>query len=290
MPANKVVLRITSALREIYPDEEAEEIAFMIIEELTGMSRSEQQKHKDVHLSSVQDSRLNGMLGRLSTHEPVQYVLGHCWFQGMKLRVDNTVLIPRPETEELVEFVLRSARDKLPLQSRNYKILDVGTGSGCIAISLKKKLPEHFEVWAVDRNNESLTIARKNADDQNALVDFIAMDFMDAAQRQQLPRVDVIVSNPPYVTMSEKNSMKENVVRFEPGEALFVPDDDPLIFYRAIIEFAGEKLNEGGEVFVEINESLGKNVVEFFEGTFNDVELRKDMQGKDRMVRAAGRF
>ena len=164
--------------------------------------------------------------------------------------------------------------------------MDVGTGSGCIPIALRKNLSSEFEVWACDINDQVLTVARKNADDHNALVDFVAMDFLDAAQRKQLPHVDIIVSNPPYVPLRDKDQMKGNVTRYEPGIALFVPDDDPLIFYEAIADFGKEKLHENGQIFVEIHESLGAAVVQLFRSRgYSSVELKKDMQGKDRMVR-----
>ena len=165
------------------------------------------------------------------------------------------------------------------------KILDIGTGSGCIAIALKNKLP-HAEVWACDVSDTALTVARKNADDLHALVDFVPIDILDRKQWKQLPIFDIIVSNPPYVQEKDKNSMKPNVINYEPHTALFVPDNDALVFYDAIAEFGKDHLHKEGKIYVEINESLGEKVLNLFQLKGYTTELRKDMQGKDRMVKA----
>ena len=264
-------------------------IAELAIEYLTGKPKTEQVKNKEMIFPGDQIERFNQVIERLKQNEPIQYILGEAWFAGMKLHVDKTVLIPRPETEELVNWVIKTLRSWQIPGNRNYKIIDIGTGSGCISIALRKQLPQFFETWACDINDQVLTIARKNADELHALVDFVAMDFLDAAQRRQLPQVDVIVSNPPYVPLRDKNGMNPNVVDFEPHTALFVPDNDPLIFYRAITGFAKEKLYPGGLIFVEIHESSGKNVTELFRLEGFSVELGKDMQGKDRMLKCSYR-
>jgi release factor glutamine methyltransferase len=170
--------------------------------------------------------------------------------------------------------------------SAGFKILDVGTGSGCIAIALKNKLPLS-EVWACDISDQALNIARINADALQATIDFVPLNFLDPGQRRQLPNVDVIVSNPPYVPQNEKTEMKRNAVEYEPSTALFVTDDDPLIFYKAIAEFGREKLNKGGRIYAEIHENLGEPVKGLFlsEG-YQTVQLKKDLQEKDRMIKA----
>jgi release factor glutamine methyltransferase len=205
----------------------------------------------------------------------------------MKLAVNKHVLIPRPETEELVEWVIETLKEWPQKTDRQYKMLDVGTGSGCIAIALQKNLPAYFESWACDINDEALTVARKNADDNKALVDFIQLDLLDEHQRKQLPHIDVIVSNPPYIPQKEKEKMQDNVVQYEPSMALFVPDNDPLQFYKALIAFGKEKLQSGGYLFVDVHENYGTETKELIETAgYKEVEMKKDLQGKHRMIRA----
>ena len=284
MEANR---QLASQLQAVYDQREALNISDLVMESLTGKKKTERMVNQESQLSLEQTMQLKIITDRLLQHEPVQYVLNEAWFYNLKFYVDKNVLIPRPETEELVEWILLSiANSQWPID-KNIKILDVGTGSGCIPIALRKNLSSEFEVWACDINDQVLTVARKNADDLSALVDFVAMDFLDGGQRKQLPHVDLIVSNPPYVPLRDRGQMEGNVTRYEPGIALFVPDDDPLIFYEAIADFGKEKLHENGQIFVEIHESLGSRVVELFRSKkYSSVELKKDLQGKDRMVRA----
>jgi release factor glutamine methyltransferase len=281
--ANK---QVALQLQAIYDRREALNISDLVMESLTGKKKTERVINQETELSLEQTRQLKIIMDRLLQNEPIQYILNEAWFYNLKLTVDKNVLIPRPETEELVEWILQSIGNRQFAIGKNIRILDVGTGSGCIPIALRKNLSSQFEVWACDINDQALTVARKNADDHKALVDFVAMDFLDAAQRKQLPHVDFIVSNPPYVPLRDKDQMKRNVTRYEPGIALYVPDDNPLIFYEAIADFGKEKLYENGQIFVEIHESLGPRVVELFRSkSYSAVELRKDMQGKDRMVR-----
>ena len=279
--------QLASQLQAIYDQREALNISDWVMESLTGKKKTERTINQESKLSLEQTRQLRIITDRLLQHEPVQYVLNEAWFYNLKFTVDKNVLIPRPETEELVEWILLSIGNRQWPIGKNIRILDVGTGSGCIPIALRKNLSSEFEVWACDINDQVLTVARKNADDLSALVDFVAMDFLDAAQRKQLPHVDLIVSNPPYIPLRDKGQMKGNVTRYEPGIALFVPDEDPLIFYKAIADFGKEKLHENGQIFVEIHESLGASVVQLFRSNgYSEVELKKDMQGKDRMVSA----
>jgi len=165
----------------------------------------------------------------------------------------------------------------------------VGTGSGCIAIALKNKIP-NAEIWGCDVSVEALNVARMNADALNATIDFVPLDFLDPDQRKQLPHVDIIVSNPPYVPQSDKNEMKKNVLEFEPATALFVPDNDSLVFYNAIADFGKEKLNGNGNIYVEIHENLGEQVKNLFKlKGYSFAELRKDIQGKDRMIKISSK-
>jgi len=280
---------IIKNIRDIYEQNESNNIAELLIESITKLSRSERIIDGNRILSIAQENLLHSSNFRLQKHEPIQYIINEAWFAGMRFYVDKNVLIPRPETEELVEWVveeyrIENAEDRI--QNSGFKILDVGTGSGCIAIALKNKLPLS-EVWACDISDQALNIARINADALQATIDFVPLNFLDPGQRRQLPNVDVIVSNPPYVPQNEKTEMKRNVVEYEPSTALFVTDDDPLIFYKAIAEFGREKLNKGGRIYAEIHENLGEPIKGLFlsEG-YQTVQLKKDLQEKDRMIKA----
>jgi len=280
---------ITKSIATIYDESEAKNIADLVVEHITKQSRIESflQKHKD--LSSEQAKLLDQSIDRLKKHEPVQYVTNECWFANMKFYVDKNVLIPRPETEELVDWVVRdvSLESKVRSQSSEVRILDVGTGSGCIAIALKKKL-QSAEIWACDISDEALNIARMNADLLNATIDFVGLDFLDPVQRNQLPQVDLIISNPPYVPEKERTEMKKNVADHEPSTALFVTNDDPLIFYKAIAEFGNQKLNKNGNIYVEIHEDFSDRVKNIFLlNGHRSVEIKKDLQGKDRMIKVS---
>ncbi len=221
-------------------------------------------------------------MNRLLNHEPVQYILNEAWFCGMKFYVDKNVLIPRPETEELVEWIIAGNKNQKP---KIKNILDIGTGSGCIAITLKNKIPE-VEMLACDISNAALAIVRKNAVDLHVSIDLVQLDFLIPDHWKQLPSVDIIVSNPPYVPQKDKEQMQPNVLKYEPTDALFVPDDDVLIFYKAIADFGKEKLNTDGSIYVEIHENLGEAVTRLFQSKGYTTELRKDLQRKDRMVKA----
>jgi len=287
---------IIKNIRDIYEQNESNNIAELLIESITKLSRSERIIDGNRILSIAQENLLHSSNFRLQKHEPIQYIINEAWFAGMRFYVDKNVLIPRPETEELVEWVVEEYRienteDRIQnaesrIQNSGFKILDVGTGSGCIAIALKNKLPLS-EVWACDISDQALNIARINADALQATIDFVPLNFLDPGQRRQLPNVDVIVSNPPYVPQNEKTEMKRNVVEYEPSTALFVTDDDPLIFYKAIAEFGREKLNKGGRIYAEIHENLGEPIKGLFlsEG-YQTVQLKKDLQEKDRMIKA----
>ena len=274
---------ISEAIIGIYDRDEANNIAEIALEHVSGLARSDRILRQDNNLSPDERKLLSQVVYRLRQHEPIQYITNEAWFAGMKLYVDKNVLIPRPETEELVDWVIRDVKRET---TNVKKIVDVGTGSGCIAIALKKGLP-NAEVWGCDVNDETLNIARMNADTFHAAIDFVTLNFLDREQRRQLPRVDIIVSNPPYLPERDKEEMKKNVIEFEPATALFVPDNDATIFYQAIANFGKEKLNKPGSIYVEIHESLGRNVIGLFQSQgYEPIELKKDLQGKDRMVKA----
>ncbi|WP_158266978.1 peptide chain release factor N(5)-glutamine methyltransferase [Chitinophaga niastensis] len=271
---------ITGTISELYDEREAANIAHIIMEHLTGMSKLDRIVHKTKILSPDQNNRLKLAIEALQRQEPVQYITGSSWFYGMELMVNKDVLIPRPETEELVEWMVHDAAHRHRLQ-----LLDIGTGSGCIPLALKKALPD-AQVSAIDVSEGALHVARTNASRLRLEVNFIHMDALDAQQVATLPEFDMIVSNPPYITQSEQTSMQERVWGYEPSLALFVPDNDALLFYRHITILAKSKLQPGGALYFEINEALGKEVVALMEEHgFQQVTLKQDMFGKDRMVK-----
>jgi release factor glutamine methyltransferase len=281
---------IIKAIRHIYDHDEANNIAELLTENLTKLPRSERIIKGNELLSASQKEMLSSSILRLQQHEPIQYVINEAWFGGMRFYVDRNVLIPRPETEELVEWIVKEFRNQntgARIEKSEFRMLDVGTGSGCIAIALKNRLPE-IEMWACDISDEALNIARMNADALHATIDFVPLNFLDPGQRKQLPNVDIIVSNPPYIPLHEKKMMNKNVEAYEPSTALFVPDDDPLVFYKAIAEFGFEKLNKEGVIYIEIHENMGEQIRDLFlSGGHTTVQLKKDMQGKNRMIKAA---
>ena len=281
MTLNEARTVLTKELRNVYDSGELKNIIELVIEHITNMSRTEQVKNKVPYLTCTQLEYLDAITERLKKNEPVQYVLGKAWFAGMKFKVNKNVLIPRPETEELVDWIVKESQMS-KVKSQN--IIDIGTGSGCIPVILKKKLPE-VNVSAIDVCSEALFTATENAIELNADVNFLLLDFLDEEKWNELGKYDIVVSNPPYVKQSEINAMHERVKEFEPHLALFVPDEDALLFYKKLSGFAVNHLKPGGSLFVEINESLSEQVVNLFRG-FATIELRKDMQGKDRMIKA----
>lgn len=274
-----IVNEIRNALREHYPDSEALALAKMLLVEAFGFSTLELYGGKDKEISGKRLDVLNEMIARLKKNEPIQYVIGAEVFCGWTFEVNENVLIPRPETQELVRWIEADWKSDAPC-----RILDVGTGSGCIAISLSKLL-EGAEVEAWDISEGALRVARRNADRNEAQVFFRRVDVLKACTEDC--RYDVIVSNPPYITESEKQDMDANVLDWEPHTALFVPDADPLLFYRRIAELGVSMLNEGGALYFEINRAYGEETVRMLEGLgYKQIELRKDNWGNDRMIKA----
>ena len=283
MTLNEARTVLVKELKNVYDSDELKNIIDLVMEHITIMSRMEQVKSKLAYITRGQLERIDTITERLKQNEPIQYVLGEAWFAGMKFKVNKNVLIPRPETQELVDWVVKEAMSH---ELRAVSILDVGTGSGCIPIILKKKMT-HANVSAIDVCSEALFTATENAIDHNTEIDFILLDFLDEEKWAALGQFDIIVSNPPYIKQSEKESMHTRVKNFEPHKALFVSTDDALLFYRKLSDFSLKHLNPGGNLFVEINESLGDAVVsQFKDAGFANIELKKDMQGKDRMIKA----
>jgi len=269
-------------LFELYDDREAANIADWTIEHITGFKRIDRITNKQFPLSISQQELLKTYAEELLQHKPAQYVLNEAWFAGMQFYVDENVLIPRPETEELVGWIVdESQKSKVKSQ----KVLDIGTGSGCIPVALKKKLPE-LDVYALDVSEDALNVAKKNASEQKVTITFFQTDILDKSKWNSLPKFDIIVSNPPYIKQSEEKEMRGNVLIHEPHLALFVPDEDALLFYKTIADFGLQHLNKDGRLYFEINEIMGNKVKELLEQkSYSNIEVKKDMQGKDRMVR-----
>ena len=265
-------------LKGLYPERELGSIIKGIFSHLTGLSAAQLVMEKERKLNEAEIFYLQRALRRLKDQEPLQYVTGVAHFHGMEFKVDKRVLIPRPETEELVQWVFEEMSGQ-----EGFRALDVGTGSGCIAVSLKKNLPS-AEVYAIDVSAEALALAGENADSLGVDIKFKQLDIMKEEGRGQLPAFDIIVSNPPYVTLEDKERMLPNVIDYEPALALFV-EDDPLAFYRAIVDFSQTNLNPGGSLFFECNENYTDLVLELMRHKgYHNLQAREDLQGKKRMV------
>lgn len=277
MTIGKITEKFISDLRHIYPAEESRNLAFLAIENRSGLKKHQVLIQKDKELEKNTKNELLQILEELRYGKPIQYILGETEFCGLKFIVNNHVLIPRPETEELVYW----AKENI---ASNSIILDVGTGSGCIAVSLKHFFPI-AEVYGLDFSEEALEVAKENAEINNCKINFLKKDILKD-ELNDLPQFDVIVSNPPYVTEAEKKQMHQNVLNFEPHSAVSVPDDNPLLFYKRITEIAKRKLNPGGRLYFEINEQSGNAIKKLllYNG-FKNVEIKKDLQGKERIVR-----
>lgn len=259
---------------------EIKSILFLVLESVLGLSQSDIASDRPVLVSESHQKKINEVISRINAEEPVQYILGSTYFYGRKFNVNPAVLIPRSETEILIEEVLKEIDPFSP-----GTILDIGTGSGCIAITLAKELPAK-RVLAIDVSEGALKTASENAQQLGASVEFLKVNVLT----DNLPALplEVLVSNPPYVTDSESHTMKKNVLDYEPHLALFVPDHDPFVFYSMIARKGYASLTETGKVFVEINERYGDEVSDIFKDAgFNTIRMVKDLQGKNRIVSAS---
>lgn len=275
--------QLWEALITRYEEGEARSIARIVFADEFGVTNVQRRDH----LAPYQLMRLSRIQSRLLDDEPVQYVLGQADFYGLKLQVDEHVLIPRQETEELVHWILETIREE---RKGTGRVLDIGTGSGCIPIALKKEAPG-LEVHALDVSEEALRLARANSTRYDISLDLHHLNILDEGAWSRLPAFDLIVSNPPYIPEEEAHLVPDNVQRYEPRRALFVDDDDPLLFYRRITAFAGQHLLPGGWLFFEVNEYRAGGVVALLQAAgMEQVELRKDMNGKERMVRGRLNF
>lgn len=269
--------KFQQSLSELYPSEEVQSFFNILSEKFLKLSRVEMALNPDQKISEVNAEKFLAALIRLKNQEPIQYIIGETEFYGLSFKVSQHTLIPRPETEELVAWILSETASVEVMG-----ILDIGTGSGCIAISLAKNLP-NAKISALDISEETLNIAKENATINKVKVNFYQLDVLTAEALPQL--YDVIVSNPPYVREQEKGMMEQNVLKYEPEAALFVRDEDPLLFYRTISQLAKLQLKPGGKLFFEINEYLAEATVLLLKSEgFQNIVLKKDIFGKDRMI------
>lgn len=274
--------QLKNNLQPLYDEREATAIAHAMMEHITGKSKLQRIVDKDDNLSDLQEKEYNAVQEQLLKAVPLQYIVGKAWFREHEFMVNNNVLIPRPETEELVQWIVS---DVATTHSKP-TIIDIGTGSGCIAISLKLELPDAI-VTACDVSPGAISVAQQNANTLGAAVDIRVVDFTDIAQHDSLGVYDIIVSNPPYIPFTEKDTLHANVLEHEPHVALFVPGDEPLLFYKLIADFGKAHLNANGYVYCELDRDYAVKTKDLFEiNGYTEVEIRKDMAGNTRMLKA----
>ncbi len=260
-------------LSNIVDEREIISWAYLTIEYLLGYNRSDCIIHANKEITTEITDRIKQIIADLKTKKPIQYILGETEFYGLQFKVNEHTLIPRPETEELVEWILKEEFSSA---------LDIGTGSGCIAITLAKNT--NAKITAIDISKEAIDVAKENTKNNKVEIDFMLQDILQA---ETLSKVDLIVSNPPYILNSEKEKMEANVLDFEPDLSLFISDNDPLLFYKKIGVLAEKSLNCGGKLYFEINEKYGAEILEMLSKIgFVDIALKKDINDKDRMVKA----
>lgn len=294
MKIKELKTHFLNELQSIYDKEEVDSFFFMITEKLYKIRRIDFSLNPDFKIENT--SEWKTIISNLKQEKPIQYILGEAWFYGLKFKVNENTLIPRPETEELVEWIILSQKSKAKREKRkgnnvfpstfNQKpltLLDIGTGTGCIPISLKYNLPQ-AEIFTIDVSEKAIEIAKQNAKDNNVEINFIQADILQIENLKS--QIDIIVSNPPYVRNLEKTEIKKNVLDYEPHLALFVDDNDALLFYRKIAKLAKKSLQPNGLLFFEINQYLGKETVELVENLgFKNIELKKDLKGNNRMIK-----
>ncbi|MEI7735916.1 MAG: peptide chain release factor N(5)-glutamine methyltransferase [Ferruginibacter sp.] len=269
-------------LQKVYELGEATVITDWVFDNIANIKKTDLIKNPMQQVPAPVVKKIAEKLEQLLLHQPVQYVLGQTTFYNLPFQVNDKVLIPRPETEELTNLVINSWR----FETKQVSVIDIGTGSGCIAITIKKHLPS-TKVIALDVSYDALEIAHKNSISNKTNVQFSLFDFLDESRWPELMLFDVIISNPPYIPVAEKEKMEKHVVDFEPHGALFVPDNNPLIFYEKIAKFGRSHLNYNGKVYLETHEDYAKDVAALFEPTYNQVMIKKDLFGKERMVIAS---
>ena len=270
----------TSELNHLYPQTEIDSFFYMLSEEILSLKRVDIALKLNEEIAIPQ--KFHDALNKLTQQKPIQYILGKTEFYGLNFKVNNNVLIPRPETEELADWIIQDCANT----TQNKKIIDIGTGSGCIAISLAKHI-KNSNITALDVSEKALEIAKYNAQNNDVKVSFI-LDDMLSLKSQNFEKFDVIVSNPPYIRNLEKEEINDNVLKNEPHLALFVEDNDALIFYNAIADFALKNLTKNGQLYLEINQYLGKETMALLQNKgFLKIELKQDIFGNDRMIKAS---
>ncbi len=275
---------IIEKLVAVYGFDEAKSIAWLSISHVCKVNRTQYLNSKNEVLPLINETSILHIIKELTSGKPLQYILGETEFYGLVFKVNPSVLIPRPETEELVDWVLKEIKDN-KVGEGSLRILDIGTGSGCISVSLKKHV-QKAEVYAIDISTEALATAKTNALINQTDVVFVKDDILNPTSNFQPLTFNIIISNPPYVTYSEKEQMHQNVLAYEPHTALFVSNNDPLFFYNAIADYALDHLKPAGILFFEINENFGLQTVELLDKKkFKNIELRQDLGGKDRMIK-----
>jgi len=297
MTINKLKGVFIKELEGVYPKQEIESFFYLLTESYLGIKRIDIALDPKLEIDIDIDQKFHAALANLKNEYPIQYIIGETEFYGLLFKVDKNVLIPRPETEELVDWIIGKVKsEKLEVRSKKLevknqndnkfrlKILDIGTGSGCISIALAKNLPDS-EVWAIDISEKALIVAKKNAEFNNVKINFLQSDILKC--KKLITKFDIIVSNPPYVRELEKKQMQNNVVKYEPQEALFVKNKDPLQFYKKIAELAKTGLNKNGKLYFEINQEFSAETIELLEEKgFMNTEIKKDIYGADRMIKA----
>ena len=273
---------LLTALLTIYAEGEAAIICNWVMEHHTAKTNVERRMNAGLLLPATTILAIHTATAALLQHKPVQYVLGETSFMDLKFYVDENVLIPRPETEELLAYLVENCQ--LPV-NHNYKVLDIGTGSGCIPICIKKRMP-FAEITSLDISHGALQVAIKNAATHGVEVQFVHQNFLDESKWQTLASFDIIISNPPYIPLSEKAKLDKHVTAWEPGTALFVADNEALIFYKKIAAFGQKKLSCGGRIFVEMHQDYALATKKMFEENGYETELKKDINGNDRMLMA----
>ncbi|WP_373057462.1 peptide chain release factor N(5)-glutamine methyltransferase [Zunongwangia sp. H14] len=277
MKVKELKIKFWEELKEEYPQEEIGSFFNLLAEEYLKMNRLQMALQPDRDISEAENASFEAALQQLKNHQPVQYIIGETEFFGLKFKVNEAVLIPRPETEELVQWILDDTSS-----AENLKILDIGTGSGCIAISLAKNLP-NAEVFAIDVSENALQIAKTNAILNKVEVSFVQQDILQLESLKE--HFNIIVSNPPYVRHLEKSRMQRNVLNFEPELALYVKDENPLIFYKTITKLAEKSLHPGGKLYFEINQYLAEETEELLKMHNFKTSLKKDIFGNYRMLK-----
>lgn len=282
MNSKELYRKFLVELQAIYNLNEATVITDWVFDHIANIKKTDLIKNPLQKVPAPVIKKLNEKKAQLLLHQPVQYVMGQTTFYGLTFQVNDKVLIPRPETEELTSLIINTWQ----FETKQVSILDIGTGSGCIAVTLKKNLPS-AKVMAIDASYEALEVAHKNAVANKTNVQINLFDFLDEKRWPELLLFDIIVSNPPYIPLKEKEKLDKNVVAYEPHDALFVPDNNPLLFYQKIAKFGRSHLNYNGKIYVETHEDYAKEVAALFKINYKEVLVKKDLFGKERMVIAS---